>query len=111
MEGGSYRCRTGQYAEASFPLTLTLSLREREQPATIANKLERLSPATTVGNLALLGAGEEWRRILPLPKGEGRGEGKRERRKPRAVRRVENPRARSFHSVPPTNNAARCASS
>jgi len=52
-----------------FPLTLTLSLREREQQASdwcLAN-----------GCWADSGRGviERWRTILPLPKGEGRGEG------------------------------------
>jgi hypothetical protein len=52
-----------------FPLTLTLSLREREQQASdwcLAN-----------GRWANSGTGvieERWT-ILPLPKGEGRGEG------------------------------------
>src|SRR6266487_7198832 len=49
--------------------------------------------------------------VMTSPKGEGWGEGKGERRIPRAVQRVEDRWARSFHSVPPTNNAARCASS
>src|SRR5216117_2094490 len=54
----------------SFPLTLTLSLGEREQPP------PRIPFAHT--RMANSVAAMAWRRrtILPLPKGEGRGEEK-----------------------------------
>ncbi len=54
----------------SFPLTLTLSPGEREQrpPGTCF--------ANTVLANSVAGIPERQRTILPLPKGEGRGEGK-----------------------------------
>src|SRR2546425_8235225 len=54
--------------EPSFPLTLTLSLGEREPPqgACIAH--------TGFAN-SVAGTAERRRTILPLPRGEGRGEG------------------------------------
>ncbi|PYI86369.1 MAG: hypothetical protein DME26_09160 [Verrucomicrobia bacterium] len=51
-------------ASARFPLTLTLSLGEREQQRSIGNTSNR---ARYADRLAM---------ILPLPKGEGWGEGK-----------------------------------
>src|SRR5439155_17178883 len=50
-------------------LTLTLSHREREQPAAgpVVREVRRADAA--------LGCAESRRRILPLPEGEGRGEG------------------------------------
>ena len=54
---------------ASFPLTLTLSLGEREQqPPGVC------SAHTGLAN-PVVGIAERRRTILPLPKGEGRGEG------------------------------------
>src|SRR5437867_7049304 len=52
-----------------IPLTLTLSPREREQSATgsISQEVRRADTA--------LGFADRQRNILPLPKGEGRGEG------------------------------------
>ncbi len=54
-----------------FPLTLTLSLREREQQAS--------DWCLADGPLATSGTGviQNWWTILPLPRGEGRGEGER----------------------------------
>ena len=49
---------------ALFPLTLTLSLREREQHTPVC------------GTSDYAGNGDRLTTILPLPKGEGRGEGK-----------------------------------
>jgi hypothetical protein len=46
-----------------FPLTLALSLREREQRSTV------WEPLPNAGHIQVL------RRSLPLPKGEGWGEG------------------------------------
>ena len=68
---------------ASFPLTLTLSLGEREQPST---RSERSGIAGFVTASWLLeegmvvlqlnsGVSRTQRTILPLPEGEGRGEG------------------------------------
>ncbi len=55
--------------EASFPLTLTLSLGEREQqPPGVC------SAHSGLGN-SVVSISERRRTILPLPKGEGRGEG------------------------------------
>jgi len=55
--------------EPSFPLTLTLSLGEREQkPPSVCLAHTRL--ANSVARMA-----ERRRTILPLPSGEGRGEG------------------------------------
>src|SRR6266702_955111 len=53
-----------------IPLTLTLSHGEREQSATasVAREVRRAHSA--------LGCAERQRRILPLPEGEGWGEGK-----------------------------------
>ena len=57
---------------APIPLTLTLSHGEREQSAaaSVAREVRRAETA--------LGFAEGQRRILPLPEGEGRGEGKRD---------------------------------
>ena len=56
--------------DATFPLTLTLSLGEREQPLDIFLKPNRnraeISPRFAKARRA----------VLPLPRGEGRGEGK-----------------------------------
>jgi hypothetical protein len=54
-----------------FPLTLTLSLREREQQASVGCLADNFW--TTSGTVMI----ERRWTILPLPKGEGRGEGKR----------------------------------
>jgi len=53
-----------------IPLTLTLSHGEREQSAagSVVREVRRADTA--------LGSAERQRRILPLPKREGRGEGK-----------------------------------
>jgi hypothetical protein len=53
-----------------LPLTLTLSHREREQLA-LASVVREVGRADTA-----LGFAEGQRRILPLPEGEGRAEGK-----------------------------------
>ena len=52
------------------PLTLALSHEEREQPAagSVVREVRRADTA--------LGCAESQRRTLPLPEGEGRGEGK-----------------------------------
>ena len=55
--------------EPSFPLTLTLSLGEREQPPPGAC-LAHTGLANSVASMA-----RRRRTILPLPWGEGRGEG------------------------------------
>src|SRR5438093_314839 len=52
-----------------IPLTLTLSHGEREQPAA-SSVVRQVRLADTA-----LGCAERQRRILPLPKGEGWGEG------------------------------------
>jgi hypothetical protein len=54
-----------------IPLTLTLSRGERGQAAADSNIREVRRPDTA------LSFAERQRSILPLPKGEGRGEGKR----------------------------------
>ena len=64
-----------QFARSTeyFPLTLTLSLRERESRFRIGNW------CLADGRWASSGTGvieRQWA-ILPLPKGEGRGEGER----------------------------------
>ena len=53
-----------------IPLTLTLSHGEREQPARglVMREVRRADSA--------LSCAKSQRRILPLPEGEGRGEGK-----------------------------------
>src|SRR6058998_1264171 len=56
---------------APFPLTLTLSLREREQQASDRGLAEGCWLDSGTGVVTRL------RPILPLPKGEGRGEGER----------------------------------
>ena len=53
-----------------FPLTLILSPGEREQPLTGFVKFASCRAEASRGFAKTLGA------ILPLPKGEGRGEGK-----------------------------------
>ena len=53
--------------EPSFPLTLALSLGEREQPA------PGLCLAHTGLASCVAGMAERRRMILPLPRGEGRG--------------------------------------
>jgi len=54
-----------------FPLTLTLSLREREQQASGWRLADGCWPNSGSGVVA-----RQWS-ILPLPKGEGGGEGER----------------------------------
>ncbi len=71
----------------SFPLTLALSLREREQPSCVFLK-PGVAPTGTVRS-AIQGRdtrttqrvrfATQRRAILPLPKGEGRGEGEKSR--------------------------------
>jgi hypothetical protein len=69
--------RSGPREDVLFPLTLTLSLGEREQPAAapwisavlVANSVKRRS-MNSDANLVV-----SRRMTLPLPKGEGRGEG------------------------------------
>ena len=60
--------RLCEFATA-FPLTLSLSLREREQRAS-----DRCLADTRLANSGT-GVSERRWNILPLPKGEGRGEG------------------------------------
>ena len=52
-----------------FPLTLTLSLREREQRAFDVCSAKNCSPNSAPVVIERRGT------VLPLPKGEGRGEG------------------------------------
>src|SRR5207249_8608958 len=120
QEERSYGHPTGQCSTASFPLALTLSLvtdyRGRDAALRRARAVQaRNELVASLPFRPLHAGGDIAARCpyppLPLPKGEGRGEGKGVRRSPRAVQSVENLRARSFHSVPPTSNAARCASS
>jgi len=58
--------------DASFPLTLALSLGEREQPAAALSCFEALSAIPVAGFCKRQGT------VLPLPEGEGRGEGKQD---------------------------------
>ena len=68
---------------ASFPLTLTLSLGERELPSTRSESLDIAGFVTASWLLAEgmvvlqlnSGVSRTRRKILPLPEGEGRGEG------------------------------------
>ena len=62
--------RRSVMVEASLPLSLTLSLGERERPAPRACFVQ-----TFLVN-SVLGVAQRYRTILPLPTGEGRGEGK-----------------------------------
>jgi hypothetical protein len=55
-----------------FPLTLTLSLGEREQPMVTSLKSDRRGAECRHGLVDMLGA------LLPLSEEEGRGEGKRD---------------------------------
>ena len=55
--------------DIAFPLTLALSLGERE-PAASRSDLPTARPASPVAGLSL-----RRQTILPLPQGEGRGEG------------------------------------
>jgi hypothetical protein len=54
---------------ARFPLILTFSLREKEQPLSALRDLKAHPAEERHGFARTLGA------FLPLPKGEGRGEG------------------------------------
>jgi len=54
---------------ASFPLILTFSPGEKEQPLSVPGSPKALSAEASRGFVMRLGA------FLPLPKGEGRGEG------------------------------------
>src|SRR5690242_823558 len=56
--------------DAAFPLTLTLSLGEREQQLSDSNYLSSIRAVDRRCFAIKLGT------FLPLPKGEGRGEGK-----------------------------------
>jgi hypothetical protein len=57
--------------KACFPLTLTLSLGEREQPLAAFLQLDCFEAESDRGFTETLET------ILPLPTGEGRGEGSR----------------------------------
>ena len=59
--------------QSQFPLTLTLSLREREQHSVRLESYERV------------GFADRLAAILPLTKGEGRGEGEQDSLQPHAV--------------------------
>ena len=65
----SGRVRVAVLKGKPIPLTLTLSHREREQPAA-GSVVREVRPADTT-----LGCADSQRRLLPLPEGEGRGEG------------------------------------
>jgi hypothetical protein len=58
--------------EDAFPLTLTLSLREREQPVDILDRLERLLPAAALRKPSCT-AGETSGKWLFLSPGERSG--------------------------------------
>jgi len=60
-----------QNISARFPLTLTLSLGERGQPLDTSFKSEGYGAEGRSSYAGTLGM------FLPLPEGEGRGEGKR----------------------------------
>jgi hypothetical protein len=67
--GITLRGRRHRRAQAAFPLTLTLSLRERGKPGgfTVCRKMVPANPAPDLAIRRPM--------ILPLPEGEGRGEG------------------------------------
>jgi hypothetical protein len=74
---------------ACFPLTLTLSLREREQPLIdfqkfVSHGAEAVLSITTETQCNFA---EKLGAFLPLPKGEGWGEGERDRLISSAVNR------------------------
>ena len=69
-ESISGEMNTGGEIHAPLPLTLTLSHREREQQSARFDFFQAPLAVSELELLKRLGA------ILPLPKGEGRGEGK-----------------------------------
>jgi hypothetical protein len=63
-------------SKAFFPLTLTLSLREREQFLMLSALARLCWPLPRCNRSKRSDSRPKRRTILPLPKGEGRGEGK-----------------------------------
>ena len=67
--------------DASFPLTLILSLREREQLPTLSDIPMFRMPAPRCDMSKCSECAPKWQTILHLPMGEGRGEGKEHARR------------------------------
>jgi hypothetical protein len=70
-----WKIRPRRTTDDPFPLTLALSLREREKLSTLSDIPMFRLPAPRCDLSKRSECAPKWHTILPLPVGEGRGEG------------------------------------